>query len=145
MPSATELYTIGIEPTGHYWFDLVAYLENEGILLVMVNPYTVKQTKELDDNSQSKNDRKNPKVIAKLVTKGRYSSPYIPNGVYADLRIMVANRKRLIRELPKSKTDLPDGLSYISLNIKDVFGDNEAQSSYYLSRTITPAIGAIYY
>ena len=58
MPSATESYTIGIEPTGHYWFDLVAYLENEGILLVMVNPYTVKQTKELDDNSQSKNDRK---------------------------------------------------------------------------------------
>ena len=103
MPSATESYTIGIEPTGHYWFDLVAYLENEGILLVMVNPYTVKQTKELDDNSQSKNDRKNPKVIAKLVTKGRYSSPYIPNGVYADLRIMVANRKRLIRELTQIK------------------------------------------
>ena len=50
--------SVGIEPTGHYWFDLVAYLENEGILLVMVNPYTVKQTKELDDNSQSKNDRK---------------------------------------------------------------------------------------
>ena len=42
-------------------------------------------------------------------------------------------------------TDLPDGLSYISLNIKDVFGDNEAQSSYYLSRTITPSIGALYY
>lgn len=33
----------------------------------------VKQTKELDDNSQSKNDRKDPKVIAKLVTEGRYS------------------------------------------------------------------------
>lgn len=63
----------GIEPTGHYWFDLGAYLENDGILLVMVNPYTVKQTKELDDNSQRKNDRKDPKVIAKLVTEGRYS------------------------------------------------------------------------
>lgn len=35
----------------------------------MVNPYAVKQTKELDDNSQSKNDRKDPKVIAKLVTE----------------------------------------------------------------------------
>lgn len=60
---------VGIEPTGHYWFDLGAYLEDEGILLVMVNPYAVKQTKELDDNSQSKNDRKDPKVIAKLVTE----------------------------------------------------------------------------
>ena len=42
---------VGIEPTGHYWFDLGAYLEDEGIFLVMVNPYAVKQTKELDDNS----------------------------------------------------------------------------------------------
>lgn len=80
---------VGIEPTGHYWFDLGAYLEDEGILLVMVNPYAVKQTKELDDNSQSKNDRKDPKVIAKLVTEGRYSAPYTPDGVYADLRIKV--------------------------------------------------------
>lgn len=63
---------VGIEPTGHYWFDLGAYLEDEGILLVMVNPYAVKQTKELDDNSQSKNDNKDPKVIAKLVIEGRY-------------------------------------------------------------------------
>ena len=38
---------VGIEPTGHYWFDLGAYLEDESILLVMVNPYAVKQTKEL--------------------------------------------------------------------------------------------------
>ena len=61
---------VGIEPTGHYWFDLGAYLEDEGILLVMVNPYAVKQTKELDDNSQSKNDRKDPKVIAKRSYRG---------------------------------------------------------------------------
>ena len=27
---------VGIEPTGHYWFDLGAYLEDEGILLVMI-------------------------------------------------------------------------------------------------------------
>lgn len=32
----------------------------------------VKRTKELDDNHPSKNDRKAPKVIAKLVTEGRY-------------------------------------------------------------------------
>lgn len=48
----------GIEPTEHYWFDLGAYFEDGGILVVMVNLYAVKQTKELDENSQSKNDRK---------------------------------------------------------------------------------------
>ncbi len=44
---------IGIEPTGHYRFNLGTYLEDAGIVLVMVNPYAVKRTKELDDNSQS--------------------------------------------------------------------------------------------
>ena len=65
---------------------LALILRMKGILLVMVNPYAVKQTKELDDNSQSKNDRKDPKVIAKLVTEGRYSAPYTPDGVYAEFK-----------------------------------------------------------
>lgn len=123
---------VGIEPTGHYWFDLGAYLEDEGILLVMVNPYAVKQTKELDDNSQSKNDRKDPKVIAKLVIEGRYSAPYTPDGVYADLRIMVANRKRLIRELTQIKNRFARWFAIYFPEYKEVFGDYEAQSSMLL-------------
>lgn len=120
---------VGIEPTGHYWFDLGAYLEDEGILLVMVNPYAVKQTKELDDNSQSKNDNKDPKVIAKLVIEGRYSAPYTPDGVYADLRIMVANRKRLIREITQIKNRFARWFAIYFPEYTDVFGDYEAQSS----------------
>lgn len=46
-----------------------AYLAENDIKLVMVNPYHEKQSKEMDDNSQTKNDRKDPKVIAKLVTE----------------------------------------------------------------------------
>lgn len=38
---------------------------------VLVNPYYVKKTKELDNNSQTKNDRKDPKFIAGLVKEGR--------------------------------------------------------------------------
>ncbi len=127
---------VGIEPTGHYWFDLGAYLEDEGILLVMVNPYAVKQTKELDDNSQSKNDRKDPKVIAKLVTEGRYSAPYTPDGVYADLRIMVANRKRLIREMTQIKNRFARWFAIYFPEYTDVFGDYEAQSSMLLLKKV---------
>ena len=32
----------------------------------MINPYAVKQTKELDDNSQSKNDRNSEEEIVEL-------------------------------------------------------------------------------
>src|SRR5690554_6214925 len=35
---------LGIEPTGHYWFPLAAYLQNEGIKLVLVNPHHVNKS-----------------------------------------------------------------------------------------------------
>ena len=53
-----EVVLPGMEPTGHYWFTLGRYLREQGIKLVMVNPYAVKQTKELDDNDPSKTDGK---------------------------------------------------------------------------------------
>ena len=47
---------VGCEPTGHYWFNLARYLKMQDINLVVVNPYHVKQIKELDDNSPRKTD-----------------------------------------------------------------------------------------
>ena len=42
---------LGLEPTGHYWFCLATWLIGNGISVVQVNPYAVKQTKEVEDNS----------------------------------------------------------------------------------------------
>lgn len=58
---------VGAEPTGHYWFGLASYLKDQNIKLVLVNPFHVKRSKELDDNHPSKTDVKDPKTIAKLV------------------------------------------------------------------------------
>ncbi|MDP1422176.1 transposase, partial [Peribacillus simplex] len=44
-------------------------------------------SKELDDNSPTKNDVKDAKVIAQLVKDGRYAEPTIPQGIYAELRV----------------------------------------------------------
>ena len=51
---------LGLEPTGHYWFCLATWMISNGISVVQVNPYAVKQTKELEDNSQLKDDTKDP-------------------------------------------------------------------------------------
>ena len=75
-----------MEPTGHYWFNLGKFLQDNEMKPVLVNPHHVKKSKELDDNNPTKNDRKDPKVIAGLVREGRYMIPYLPDGVYADLR-----------------------------------------------------------
>ena len=89
---------LGLEPTGHYWFCLATWLVENGISVVQVNPYAVKQTKELEDNSQLKDDRKDPKLIANLVKDGNYGMPYLPEGIYADIRGLSRFRDQLTEE-----------------------------------------------
>ncbi|MDP9729803.1 IS110 family transposase, partial [Alicyclobacillus tolerans] len=55
---------IGMESTGHYWFNLANWLVKQGIDVVLVNPLTTKRNKENRDNSPSKNDPKDALVIA---------------------------------------------------------------------------------
>ena len=75
-----------MEPTGHYWFNC-PILKGSRMKIVLVNPFQVMRSKELDDNNQTKgNDQKDPKTIAKLVKDGRYMEPYIPEGIYSDIR-----------------------------------------------------------
>lgn len=90
---------IGCEPTGHYWFTFAKYVKERGMKLAFVNPYHVKQSKEMDDNSPRKTDQKDPKTIAKLVTEGRYSFPYIPEGIYAELREAISVRDQIVKAL----------------------------------------------
>ncbi|MGL6201576.1 MAG: IS110 family transposase, partial [Lachnospiraceae bacterium] len=89
---------LGLEPTGHYWFALAAWMVANGVSVVQVNPYAVKQTKELEDNSQHKDDTKDPKLIANLVKDGNYGMPYLPEGVYADLRRLSMFRDQLTED-----------------------------------------------
>ncbi|WP_350345112.1 IS110 family transposase [Proteinivorax tanatarense] len=94
---------VGAEPTGHYWFSLGESLKKNKIKLVLVNPFHVKRSKELDDNHPSKTDAKDPKTIAKLVIEGRFNEPYMPEGVYAELRTATVNRIRITKELSMIK------------------------------------------
>lgn len=86
---------LGLEPTGHYWFCLATWMISNGISVVQVNPYAVKQTKEVEDNSQLKDDRKDPKLIANLVKDGNFGMPYLPEGGYAELRRLSMFRDQL--------------------------------------------------
>lgn len=90
---------VGMEPTGHYWKTFATFLHNNGIKVVQVNPYHTKKAKELDDNSQTKSDKKDALVIAKLIKDGRYSAIYFPEGEYANLRNLSNTRLEVSRLL----------------------------------------------
>lgn len=118
----------GMEPTGHYWINLGCFLQANGMRPVHVNPHHVKKSKEMDDNDPSKNDRKDPKVIAALVNEGRYAFPYIAEGIYAELRVLSGLRNRAQHEITRLKNQIARWFSIYFPNYKDVYGSASAVS-----------------
>ena len=118
----------GMEPTGHYWFNLGKFLQDKGMRPVHVNPHHVKKSKEMDDNDPSKNDRKDPKVIAGLVNEGRYFYPYIPDGIYAEIRALSGLKVLARSEITRLKNRIARWFSIYFPNYKDVYGNVGAVS-----------------
>ena len=116
---------LGLEPTGHYWFCLTAWMISNGISVVQVNPYAVKQTKEVEDNSQNKDDRKDPKLIANLVKDGNYGMPYLPEKLYADLRSLSRLRDQLMEDKVRSMNRLHREMMIYFPEYREAFGKLE--------------------
>ena len=113
---------LGLEPTGHYWFALAAWMISNGISVVQVNPYAVKQSKEIEDNSQLKDDRKDPKLIANLVKDGNYGMPYLPEKIYADMRRLSMFRDQLAEDRIRNINRLHRELKIYFPEYMDAFG-----------------------
>lgn len=89
---------VGMESTGHYWFNLANWLVKQGIDVVLVNPMTTKRNKENRDNSPSKNDPKDALVIADAVSRGYYT-PFSPKDeAFRRIRVVVTNREHWVVE-----------------------------------------------
>jgi transposase len=123
---------IGMEPTGHYWLNLAHFLKEEEIKFVVVNPMHVKKSKELDDNSPTKNDVKDARVIAQLVKDGRYAEPNIPQGVYAELRVARKIRDLLFVDLQTVQGQIHNWLDRYFPEFLTVFKDWEGKAALQL-------------
>jgi transposase len=88
---------LGLEPTGLYWKPLGMYLKDRNYRLVLVNPSHTHKTKELQDNSQTKHDKKDARLIQTLIREGKFLEPVILTGEYASLRRLVKARESLIK------------------------------------------------
>ncbi|ADD03128.1 transposase IS116/IS110/IS902 family protein [Thermoanaerobacter italicus Ab9] len=120
---------VGMEPTGHYWLCFALYLKDNNVKVVLVNPFHVKRSKELDDNSPTKSDHKDPKTIAMLVKDGRYVEPNIPEGIYAELRVAMDVRERLNKQLGMIKNQVVRWLDIYFPEFNTVFADWEGKAA----------------
>lgn len=124
-----DVVMIGMEPTGHYWFNIAQFLKDSDMKTVLVNPFHVKRSKELDDNSPTKNDRKDPKTIAMLVKDGRYLVPYIPEGIYSELRMAMETRWHIVKQLNVIRNRVKRWISIYFPEFNKVFGDWEGKGA----------------
>jgi len=81
-------------------------MTKQGFKVVGVNPYHTKKAKELDDNSQTKSDKKDAITIARLVKDGRYFDPYMPQDVYAELRVLSNTRIGILKRSSAIKNNI---------------------------------------
>lgn len=119
----------GAEPTGHFWKNLAYYLRAKEYDFVLVNPMHVKKSKELDDNSPTKNDTKDAKVISQLIKDGRYSVPNLVDGIYAELREGVKLRDQLIQQLMITEGRIQNMIDRYFPEFFDVFGNWEGKAA----------------
>lgn len=114
---------LGMEPTGHYWLNLAYYLKSLGLHTVVVNPMKVKRTKELDDDSPTKNDTKDAKVIAQVIRAGRYHEPILLEGIYAELREGIKLHDMMQEDLASIKAQVHNALDRYFPEFLTVFKD----------------------
>lgn len=130
---------VGVEPTGHYWLNLAYFLADRGIPLVIVNPMHVKRVKELDDNLQTKNDKKDALTIARLMKDGRFALPKLLRDEAAEIRAGYALRESLLEERSILKNKLHRWIDKYFPELFTVFRDFGAMMLAVLEKTPLPA------
>lgn len=128
-----EKIIIGFESTGSYGEPLIHYLSTkESIELAQVNPMHTKRVKELGDNSPNKTDKKDPKVIADIISMGHYMSVIIPKGAAAELRQLVHARQRAIQKRTSAINQLHGLNARTFPELVKILRDIQSASALYL-------------
>lgn len=120
---------------GCYWLTFQKFLQDYDIQLVTVNTFTVNRSMrsmKLDDNSPKKSDLKDPKTIALLVKDGRYSTSYLPSGVYVEIREASVCRVQIMKQHVRLSNQIQGWLRKFFLEYLECYADWNSSSGLML-------------
>lgn len=89
---------------------------------------------ELDDNSPEKSDLKDPKTIALLVKDGRFSTSYLPSGVYAEIREASVCRDQIMKQHVRLSNQIQGWLQKFFPEYFECYADWDSTSGLMLLR-----------
>ncbi len=117
----SDAVRIGMESTGHYWLGLAHWLRAQGAEVVLVQPAHVHRLKELDDNTPTKSDAKDARVIARLVHEGRWLRWEPRTGALAQLATLAVTRRQHHQEVMRWRTRIAGWIHQYFPEFRSVF------------------------
>jgi len=133
-----EEVVFGFESTGSYGDPLKQYMQQKGAELIQVNPMHTKRLKELSDNSPNKTDKKDPRVIADILSLGYGLTAIMPVGIRADLRELVQSRENHLEDINRIKNRMEALLARYFPEFLQIMGLTAKTSMYLLKQYTTP-------
>jgi transposase len=127
-----EDIVVGFESTGSYAEPLSHFLRKKPVHLVQINPLHTKRIKELEGNSPNKTDKKDPRVIADVISLGHALTLIVPEAAAAQLRRLSHARQRALKNRTTMINQLQDLVFIIFPEFLQVMKDIKTKSSQYL-------------
>lgn len=127
-----EEIVVGFESSGPYAEPLFHYLRKKPVKLVQINPMHSKRVKELTGNSPNKTDKKDPRVIADVISLGHALTLVVPEGPAAQLRRLTQARERAIKRRTAALNQLQDLIFVIFPEFLNIMKGISTKTAFYL-------------
>lgn len=88
---------IGIEATGHYYEEIVSFLQESGYEVIIVNPLTTHEERSASLN-WCKTDDIDLSAIAYCIIHNKGTGSKLTTGIYAKLQTLTRNRRALVNQ-----------------------------------------------
>ena len=123
---------IGLEATGHYHMNLIAFLHNHNYDVCEINPYFISQYRKTFSNRKNKNDFIDSEIISSYLMNHECKSyPKAFYHIYA-LKSLTRQRESLIKARSKQLIELTNILDIIFPEFKTFFNNKLTGNALYI-------------
>jgi transposase len=133
-----EEIVIGFESTGPYAEPFCHFMKGKPVHLVQINPMHTKRLKDLTGNSPNKTDKKDPRVIADVISLGHALTLVVPEGPAAELRRLTQARERAIRNRTAMTNQLQHLMYVIFPEFSEILRISSKSAKYMIKHYTTP-------
>lgn len=113
----------GIESGTHHWKTLAYFLDQCQYDFRLLNPFTLKRTREGDDINRRKNDYRDAEAAAELMRTGKFLNSSLLYGSYAEIRALYNCYARLTSEKTRYKNQLNSLIDQVFPEFISIFKD----------------------